>query len=377
MSQRDVVSTLKYAIKRRIFPSSSHYTWYCGHTLPSLSRLLRKFRKCFFAISKKLSLNRYFGGMDIFFSHKTALEDWQKYRQGAIAETRPVRARPPSTPPDTRGLRIDTSLGLTKPLHILVENANARKVSKGIVSHYWAGPFTRGCFFESADGYLVSSPELCFLQMAGQLSFTRLIKLAYEFCGTYVLNPESPKGFDVCEPLTTVAKLLSFLRKMKGVHGIKRALRVLKYTKDQAASPMETVVTLCLTLPYRLGGYGFAAPKLNARIEPNRLTRGTANKQCYYCDLYWHEARFAVEYDSNAHHTGADRIANDSVRRNTLALMGIKVVSVTSRQINSREETRKLALLLSKYLDKPLQYQEPEFTRRCIELRKELFSGSF
>ena len=312
--------------------------------------------------------------MDIFISHTSALEYWRKHQQGALTGARQIRAKLPTTPPDTRALQIDAPRGLDYPLHIMVANSNARKVSEGIISHIQSASFLRGSFFVAPEGFKISSPELMFLQMANILSFAELIKLAYELCGIYVLNPESYKGFDECEPLTSVAKLTSFVQKMKGAYGRQQALRVLKYTLDKAASPRETIVAICITLPNMLGGFGFPAPTLNARIEPNRFARGTANKQCYYCDLYWHDARLALEYDSDAHHTGPERIAADAMRRNTLELMGIKVISVTNEQIKSSEETRKLAITLSKHLGAQLRLKEPDFTRKFIELRKGLFA---
>ena len=180
--------------------------------------------------------------------------------------------------------------------------------------------------------------------------------------------------------LTNLKVIKSFTALMKGVNGQKKALRASRYIADGSASPMETKLFMLLTLPYNLGGYGLPAPELNKRIDiGNVVKRGSerynkgSGKSYYVCDLFWPKAKFAVEYDSDSYHTGADRIARDSKKRFDLETLGIKLITVTSRQIRNIDEFENIAKLIAKRLHKRLWYKEPKFLMAKRELRDLLF----
>jgi hypothetical protein len=159
---------------------------------------------------------------------------------------------------------------------------------------------------------------------------------------------------------------------MKGVRGQKQAARALRYIVDGSASPMETVLTMLLTLPPLLGGYRFPLPILNGRIVPGKSAKASSSKSYYSCDLFWPDLDLAVEYDSDHFHTGAERIASDSKRRNSLALIGIVVITVTSRQIRSIVEFEKVARQIAGNMDRRLQVKSPQFLKAQRELRGHL-----
>jgi hypothetical protein len=213
--------------------------------------------------------------------------------------------------------------------------------------------------------------------MATKLNLINLIQLGFELCGTYSLPAHSEpyvaktqesldKGFVSCEALTNVKKLAGLISKLSGIHGHKRAMRALQFVADNSASPMETKLTMFLTLPYRLGGYGLPMPLLNPRIEGSS----------YRCDLFWPKVKLAVEYDSDQFHTGADRIARDSMRRNDLALLGITVVTVTRQQVRNSVRFRETATLLSKHLEKRLQFRDPVFSECHFALKALLIQSN-
>lgn len=250
----------------------------------------------------------------------------------------------------------------------------------------------------------MSSPEFCFFQLATKLSLIELIELGFELCGSYSLprntttnkdnapdkgkapnencdmNPNantdsSQKTLFNRTPLSSIKKLLMFTLHMEGVHGRSRALQALRYIVENSASPMETTLVMLLTLPYKLGGYGFPYPKLNSRITPAKAAKGSANKAFYSCDLFWPDKALAVEYDSDAYHTGPERIASDSKRRNSLTSMGIQVITVTNQQIRNTEEFNKVAKQLATGLEKRLQFKNPGFTEARNALRSALLSA--
>jgi hypothetical protein len=213
--------------------------------------------------------------------------------------------------------------------------------------------------------------------MANELSFVELVTLGFELCGSYRLeiNGHSERGFRDDLPLTSVAQMRSYIAKASKIKGRKKALSALRYVADNSASPMETVLTMFLTLPYRLGGYGFALPSLNHPIyitnKVDRIGKAT-HKPSFYCDLYWEDKLVDVEYDSDFYHTASERIAKDAMRRNALATEGITVITVSKLQIMSVNKLREVAQTLSKLLGRRLQYSSREFVVSHAKLRKQL-----
>jgi very-short-patch-repair endonuclease len=224
------------------------------------------------------------------------------------------------------------------------------------------------------------------MQMAVESPLIDLIELGFEFCGSYsmpvISRTDADQGvenkrvenntFTKRPKLTNVMKLNAFVSRMKGKKGSKKAQRALRYIKDDSASPMETKLAMLLTLPYMLGGYGIPIAKLNQRITPSKSAQQIMNKAYYSCDIYWPEAKLAVEYDSDAFHALSERIAADSIRRNALLSMGITVITVTNQQIQSFIEFDRFAVQLAACLGKRLRYQDPVFTRKQNLLRSKL-----
>lgn len=243
--------------------------------------------------------------------------------------------------------------------------------------HVFSGQTPIGCFMSIGNDFLVSSPEFCFLQMAEQLTLFELIELGYELCGAYSLPLQGDtavpeKGFYDRSPLTSKKKLGEFMDGMAGAKAHHKASRALRYVIDGSASPMETKLAIALTLPYKLGGYGFAAPELNKRVALSKATKKYFSKDYYVCDMFWPEKEVAAEYDSDKFHTGSERIANDSKKRNALATQGINVVSVTRLQLYNSAEFAEVARTLAYYLDKRLQFKKGRFSTAHNELRRQL-----
>jgi len=306
-------------------------------------------------------------------SHQSALEFWRKAHADEALAGKRLRATNPSAKPlNVKDLKNENPWNHDTPLHVLVGSDNARKNCRGLHCHISSGEFPDGSFIQMTQGLAVSSPELCFLQMAGELSFTDLVMLGYEFCGSYRLD-SSDQGFRGDLPLTSGARLNSYITKAAGLKGRTKASRALRFIADGSASPMETILTLLLILPYRFGGYGFPKPQLNYRIDMPADSEKTAGKPYYICDLYWPDGKVDVEYDSDAYHTGPERIANDAIRRNALISVNVTVVTVTRMQIIDTQSFRKLAELLSQRLGKRLKYPKKEFATRHASLRREFF----
>ena len=318
--------------------------------------------------------------MQWFISHQSALEYWRHaLAPYALAKTKLRIKKLPDTTRGTKELWAADSLSLSKPLHILVGSDNARKTTRTLRCHISTGVFPSGSFLRATPNLVVSSPELCFMQMASELPFVALIALGYELCGGYRLDrdTETEQGFRNDIALSSVAKLKTYAENTPKLKGRKTALRALQHITDGSASPMETILCMLLTLPYRLGGYGFPLPQLNHCVTVS-ASLGTnaraAQKAKLYCDLFWPSHRVDIEYDSDAYHTGSDRIAKDAIRRNALSSAGITVLTVSRLQIVRTDELYKVAEILCRLLDRRLKCPMPEFATHHEALHKQLLA---
>ena len=317
-------------------------------------------------------------GMRWIISHQSALEYWRKTdAKGVLAGKRLRAMKPQARLFGTAELRADKFWGFAVPLHVLVGSGNARKVNRYMHSHVSPGEFPDGSFVRMDSGLVISSPELCFLQMAGEIPFANLVALGFELCGTYRLDRESAdgKGFRGDLPLTSAYSLGSYASRAVGLKGRKNAMKALSFIADGSASPMETILAILLVLPYRLGGYGFPMPLFNHRIDmPASVVKADGKSKYYYCDFYWPDKKVAVEYDSDAFHTGSERIAEDAIRRNALSRMGITVVTAARMLVFNSLKMHEFAEVLSKLLGKRLQYSQKEFKYRHAKLLRQLFT---
>ena len=312
--------------------------------------------------------------MKAFISHQSALEFWRIQLVLPQSDSRRCRTTLSGNLPAIEQVWLP---GLTLPLHIMLQKAGKRRARQEMKQHIFTGQTPAGCFIGIDNTLFVSSPEFCFLQMASILPLIKLIELGYELCGSYSLHaagdPNIPaRGFHIREPLTSAKRLAAFVSRMPGVKGRQKALRALSYILDGSASPMETKLSIILTLPYKLVGFGFARPELNRRIIPSKTDKRFSGKESYICDLYWPDHNLAVEYDSALFHAGQDQIAEDSQRRNSLLMMGVAVITVTKQQLYGGKEFEKTARAIAKCLDKRIKVRNPDFAALHHNLREQL-----
>jgi len=208
--------------------------------------------------------------------------------------------------------------------------------------------------------------------MAAGRKLPEVAAIGMELCGTYAPVPEIEAGMRSRVPLSSKELLTAYCDKAIGAPGVKIARKALSYVVDSSASPKETSLTLLLCLPGFLGGYHLPFPLLNPRIDVGKYVRGLANKGYYRCDLYWPEAKLAIEYESNSHHTGPIHIADDSKRRNAIEELGIHIVTVTWAQTRDAQELDKVAHIIARRLGKPLRNQDYDIWARRYDLRKRL-----
>ena len=244
---------------------------------------------------------------------------------------------------------------LSDPVHLLVPDEGSRCRAERVLSH--VAPSESFCrdVVRIKEGLYVVEPEVCLLELAVALPFPQLLEVVFEFCGEYARSVGDFKEIARRAPLTSVSKLEFFLDRVGCVHGSRAMRKAVRFALDRSRSPMETVTVVFLCLPVRMGGYGLPNPVMNAVIPVPAKDRPFVKKSYYECDLYWPEAKFAIEYDSNLHHTGATRIAEDASRRVDLAYLGVEVATLTQQQAYDRREMDRIARLLAKRLGKRMR----------------------
>ncbi|MDO4442462.1 MAG: hypothetical protein Q4B69_01110 [Slackia sp.] len=321
--------------------------------------------------------------MTIFIGYESAYEFWRQADDGwrvlldssrsqSAYRTTRVTAKRAAMRSELEQVR---TLGwFAEPIHIMVPTCDARRRPRGVVCHVCTSIYPAGSFVALEKGLAVASPALTFLQMARSLSVERLAVAGTELCSRYAISDE---GFlSSREPLTSRSRLESFIERAKGAYGVDRARRALRFVVDDSASPMETVLALLLSMPRALGGYGLPKPVMNMRINAAEYERGmlgsAARPNFFKGDICWPKANVCVEYDSDAFHTGSDRIAHDSWRRSELGLTGFSVITVTKGQLYDCDSLDRVARLLAKSIGVRVRKEDAGYKERQRRLREVL-----
>ncbi len=264
---------------------------------------------------------------------------------------------------------------LSSPVHVLVHDKASRSHRRAVQSHVAPCELLCRNVVRLGEGLYVVTPAACFFELATTLPLPNAVEAGYELCGRCAKSVGEFDELAKREPLVSVAVLERFLQRLEGVRGAATACRVLRFVRDGSRSPMETVTVVFLCLPVRMGGYGLPYPVMNAVIPVPAKDRPFVGKSYYECDLYWPEAKFAIEYDSNLHHTGATRIAEDASRRVDLAYLGIEVATLTQQQAYDPREMDRIARLLAKRLGVRLREERLDPSGAQGELRRLLLGA--
>lgn len=323
---------------------------------------------------------QYDKGMAFFLGYTTALACLRTLREAD--NLKPTRAMPkPKAVPDVRLFR--RSIKALPPNFVeaiahsgailVAPDASSRCRSKELTSRTFSLPANQRCFLELGSGFFIASPELCFAQLAKDASLIELIKLGFEFCGTYSLDPSQPRGFCNRKPLTTSESITKTLEALPG-NCPKRARYAARFLQDRSASPMETCLALMLGLPASLGGYGLGLPYMNAEVSIAENQAQRTNYPRYHCDLYWAKQRVALEYNSREFHLNEKAAERDASRVNDLLGSGIKTVAVTRRHIADPSKMDVVAKSLASLMGKRVRTTYADIDERRTQLRKQLFA---
>lgn len=317
--------------------------------------------------------------MRMIVSHISALEFWRSALSDKGLAREACRAcTVPATSPSTADALEHplVRLGIVSaPLHVLALDGRRRSTPHLVVHQTRALPVTSLRAFKVpgySEALLVTSPDLTFVHLASLFSFPRTVHLGYEWCGTYAPDASMPFGLRNRDPLTTVAKLDSFVSRIGNVRGVKNARAALVHVLKGSASPRESTLAELLTLPYVSGGSNVAHPRMNAIIPLGKRSAWTTENSFFKCDLFWQDEGVAVEYDGTLSHTGPTRIAEDAARRNALESLGLTVVTATWRQVANYLEYNRFVRILAGHLGSRIRPRCADYPSRQFALRSEL-----
>lgn len=301
------------------------------------------------------------------------------------------------------------SLGINRtPIDLLVPDKSCYSRGKRARFHVWGDFFAPHSFVRVHERVLVSTPYFAVLQLAmwcrvDRLSqeearrsaeedarlraelgvagdgstaeelvqweniarLVRAVQVLSDFMGTYRYVPAAD-GFekqpDIAYgtlPIITPERMMAYLSEMGGVRGIERARRVADLAYAEAASPMETLLALMLSLPCSMGGFGLPRPQMNYEVQVDSQFRELSSQETMFTDLGWPDPKVAVEFYGWDEHFGAGpaKVASDASRANSLIALGWTVLHATYEQVKTVPGitmlARQLAAALGVSLPKP------------------------
>lgn len=311
--------------------------------------------------------------MTVYLVGQSALAFWRNQRVTNRFDVQPTRLSSfDNAPVRAASIRqfADFCIPECKTIHIAVSNTAFRKPIPGIVKHAWNSSQTLAMYCKILNGLYVSSPELTFIQVANDAPIERLILLGYEICGRYQPSRNHEAGFVSCDPLTSAEKLVKTGKVLKNIAGIKAARRAVKYIINNTESPREALLSMLLSLPRAIGGYGLDLPVANPQIRLSPQEQRALGKSHIRTDLFWPSHNVALEYDSATWHHGNDAYIRDSVKRNDLGSRGIACISVTNEEMRDPERFDLVVRHLAQHMDKRLTTPTTSFIENQLRLRR-------
>ena len=220
--------------------------------------------------------------MTLVLGHISALEYWlsppgkPSARVASSAFELPSKAASAS---DVESLSALSPRTFSLPVHAMT-GVTVKNERPGLIAHHLHSASTSArSFYRISDDLHVCSPELAFVQMANVLPLPDLIRLGYELCGAYSLSEQADGGFFKRRQFVSPRKLQAFVDNSAKIHGRKSALRALRHILPNSASPAETRLAMCLSLPCNLGGFGLPRPVLNHRLNLTRSGAGCCREE--------------------------------------------------------------------------------------------------
>jgi hypothetical protein len=236
--------------------------------------------------------------------------------------------QPPSSQWAARLLEPE-SVWLSAPVDFYSTDNLHRAASFAVVSHLPSKYLLPGDFVAINQYVFVTTPEASLMAATRELDRPEALRLINEFCGAYVTDAGTGRGFRDAPAITSVEELLGFCDIHLAWKQAREFRQTVRYAVDGCASPAESTMAALLCLPYRDGGYGLPLPTMNAVVELGHRANGLADRGHYVGDAVWSDSKVIVEYDSKAEHTDQARVTHDHIRKLALEADGYHVSVVT------------------------------------------------
>lgn len=259
---------------------------------------------------------------------------------------------------------------LPKPVHLL-SNHQRHNRSNRWKCHTTSYSFPRGSFLQIGSGLYIASPELSFIQSCCSLSTHQALKVGSALCGVFCLDDSAQPGLRHRLPLTSAAKIAAAAEHLRGLPGANRARALSRHLVECAASPPEAFLALVLQCPSRLGGYGLPHAQLNTRLTPSPRARKLSRRSTLVPDLLWESQKLVIEFDSDAFHLTSSQIERDASKRLALNADGYRVITVTSRQLDSCVKMRDIAYESALFLKTKFRQRSNRFDAQNAALFRE------
>lgn len=332
-------------------------------------------------------------GERLLLGFETAQQVWRAVGQRVAVDNPPTPARPPllvrllfeqgsgidldSMPRRTRMSTVPETLDGERAararlmfdkcpatLDLCVSQQRGRRFLAGARCHLMTGSYPVGSFYELEEGILVTCPELTFLQMSRVLSKELLILYGHELCG-YFAHGMGEHGFCNCPALTTASRIEAYLNRLETLRtdrgegmpwGLRRARAALAHVRDGAASPEEAVLSMVLTMPRHMGGYGLPPAMLNASVRLGAEAAELFGIEEFVCDLRWAGHGLVAEFQGSQHKMRSRR-SYDLRKGNVLGADGWTVIEVDRTMLERASLMDEVAKSVSKGLG--LRWRQP------------------
>ena len=261
---------------------------------------------------------------------------------------------------------ISAKYHLSLPVHVMAEKASGRISNQFLSACIRPKHLPKDSFIQINDIYM-SSPELCFIQLANTLPLPKLVEIANNLCAIFAFDKNAAYGQSPREQLLSVQNIKDYLCGVKKLSGVKNARQAISYAADRSFSPMESKLAALEVLSLSQGGYGFPKPELNFDVTLSEDAARFLGRQTCCCDQVWPDQKVIVEYDSNLSHLSPNQHAYDKRKANALNMSGYRVFFITAENMRSFKDIEKTFLNLRKILGiRPLvtQFNKNESKRR-------------
>ena len=232
--------------------------------------------------------------------------------------------------------RIRAQEGEQGRIHVLVSSDIERRNSEFVSCSIWPSrlslPF--GAILQIGTGIYVESPEFCLLRLATSLSRFEFLRALSDMLGVYGLSYLDRQALVSRKPLTTKAKIAAFLDSVGPVRGSRLVRDALKWVVERSASPRETSMNLCMTMPTRMGGQSMPEFEANHKFTLTREAKLLTRRNYLIGDAVWVDSNTEMEYNSSKHHDTEEQLEMDFEKITALEQMGVTVFPVSTRQFN-------------------------------------------